>query len=1032
MNSKRLLSLTLLLSGLLSLCLLAGNAQAQQVSGTVTASDTGDPLPGVTVVVQGTNIGTTTNAEGAYQLSVPSLNETLVFSFIGYQTQNIGIAGRSTINVQLQTRVIEGQEMVVTAFGIQREARALTYSAQGVDAERMTEARELNVATSLQGRVAGMSVTQSNTGLGADARVILRGNRSIAGNSEPLYILDGVPIRGNINDLNPDDIESIDVLKGPNAAALYGSAAQNGAIIITTRRAQADVVNVSLSNTFQVMDPMLLIEYQNEFGQGSGGNFDRTQDGSWGPRLDGRQVAHWSPDPALANVTYAYEPQPNNIRDILQTGYNNATNLSANIGGQRTQSVFSYTYTDAQGILPGQALNRHNVSLRVTSQLTDQLSLDGRLSYINTGIDNENPTGETLENPWRQIYRVPRSFRTEDMREFEWTDVVGNVRHNYMNVGASGTGVNPYWNINNIRSERSRERVIAMGSLTYDFTESVSLLVRGSYDGGPNFQRRFLNTDSYGSIMAGRYHENRSEGHELNTDFLLSYSESLTEDWDLSANLGGNYQQQRNRSLNANTGVQGLIIPNFFTLSNTGLPVLSQSIGAPRDVVSLYAFGEIAWRNSIFLDLSGRNDWSSTLPRGNRSYFYPSVGLSVVLSDLIPDFPELFTFARLRGTWSRVGSSAAPFQLNRTLSFASGGQQGFLQLSGTLPAEDLRPEQTTGIEVGADLRFLDGRLGLDVTLYKTNTRDQLFTIALPVGSGASQFFTNGGDVQNQGIEFVLRTRPVQGPTFSWEVDANFGLNRNEVVRLDDERPILTLTTDFLRAFRIVEGEPFGQVFSRGFQRDAEGRVLVGDNGVPLTTAGQNTLVANFNPDWMGGLTNTFNYRNFSLSFLIDHRQGGSITSITNAIIDADGVTARTLRGRDGTDLIFGQTIFEDEEAIVASSGQANNISVGAETFWRGLGGRNVPIGEAFVEDATNTRLRELTFGYTLPQSLLANIPSISNVRVSLVGRNLFFIYRKSDRLDPDHMPGTSAAVEGFDSFAPPTTRSFGANIKIDF
>lgn len=1040
MNSNRLLFLTLLVAGLFSLGLFTDDVQAQQVSGTVIEAESGEPLPGVTVLVQDTEIGTTTDVDGEYQLSVPSLNETLVFSFIGYQSQTVQINGRSTINIELQSQIIEGEELFVTAFGIEREARALTYSAQPVNAESLTEARELNVATSLTGRIAGMSVTQSNSGLGADSRIIIRGNRSINGSSQPLYILDGVPIRGNLNDLNPDDIESINVLKGPNAAALYGSAAQNGAIIINTKRAQSGQVNVSLSNTFQMMDPMMLIEYQNEYGQGSGGQFDHTQDGSWGPRMDGQQVQHWSPNPDLAGTTYSYEPQPNNINDIMQTGYNNSSNLTANIGGENTQSVFSYTYTDAEGILPEQTLQRQNVSLRVTSQLADKLTLDSRLSYVNTDLGNQNPTGETLENPWRQIYRVPRSFRTEDMKQFEYTDAQGNVRHNYMNVGASGTGVNPYWNLNRMINERTRERVLAMGSLTYDFMDNLSLMLRGSYDGGDSFYQETNYTNSYGSLMNGRYQELRTEAFEMNTDALLSWNDTYFQDWDVSASLGANYKQERNSSLNNHTGSQGLIIPNFFTLSNTGQVEASQSIGSPQDVASVYAFSEIAWRNSIFLDFSGRNDWSSTLPRGERSYFYPSVGMSVVLSDLIPAFPELFDLARLRGSWSKVGNAAPPFSLNRTLSFSSGGQNGFLQLSSTLPNERLVPEETVGIEIGTDLRFMQGRLGLDVTYYKTNTRNQLFTVALPVGSGASQFFTNGGNVENRGVEFVLRTRPVETPTFSWGLDANFSLNRNEVVEINDERPILTLSTDFLRAFRIVEGRPFGEVYSRGFERvddpssEHHGKVIVGSSGVPRTTSGQNVLVANFNPDWLGGVTNTFSYRNFSMSFLIDHRQGGSITSMTNAIIDADGVTERTLNGREGG-LIFGQNTFSDEEAVRedGSGGYvANDIETNSETLWRGLGGRNVPVGEAFVEDATNTRLRELVLGYTLPQSMLAGIPQISNVRVSLVGRNLFFIYRKSDRLDPDQMPGTSASVEGFDSFAPPPVRTFGANLKIDF
>lgn len=1035
MNSKLLPCFSLLVGGLLCFGLFATSVQAQQVSGTVTNAETGESMPGVTVVVEGTNIGTATNVDGNYQLNVPSLDETLVFSFVGYQTQTVAIDGRTTVNMELTPFVIVGEEMLVTAFGIERAARSITFSTQDVQVQSIAEAREINVVNSLQGRVAGMSVTRSSAGVGASSRVVLRGDRSLTGDSQPLYILDGVPIRGSIEDLSPDDIESINVLKGPNAAALYGSAAQNGAVVITTRRGQAGVVQVSLSNTFTVERPILPIEFQNVYGQGSGGEYDRTADTSWGPEMDGRTVEHWTPDPSRAGETYSFLPQPNNVRDVMQTGFTNATNLSANIGGERTQTMFSYTFTDAQGITRGNDLERHNVSLRITSQLTDRLSADSRLSYMRQDIDDWLQQGENLRNPYRQTYRLPRNMSTEQLRQYEWIDDTGAIRHNFVGVGGSGTGVNPYWTINNMNRTDTRERVIALASLTYNLTENLSLMGRAAYDGRQNsWERRDMN-ESFGSIMAGWYQVNENNSLEFNSDFLLSYTEDLTPDWSLSANVGGNYKQRRNTSFTANTG-DGLIVPNFFTLSNTSLASVSRSIGSPMDIASLYSFGEIGWRDAIYLDLSGRFDWSSTLPADNRRFFYPSGGLSVILSDLIPDFPEFFSFARVRGSWARVGNSAPPFMLNRSAQFISGGKAGFLQLSSTLPNERLVPEETESFEIGTDLRFFEGRLGLDLTLYLTNTRNQLFTVALPVGSGAAEFFTNGGDVENKGIEIMLKSTPVQSAAFNWDMDVSFGLNRNMVVAIDDERPRLTISTDFLRAFRIEEGRPFGEVYSRGFLRIDDpddpnyGAVIVDGNGVPRVEPGLNVRVANYNPDWLGGITNTFNYRNVSLSFLIDHRQGGSITSITNAIIDADGVTKRTLQGRDGG-LIFGQNFFAHETAV-DDDGNPNTIETDAETFWRGLGGRNTPVGEAFVESATNTRLRELTLGYNLPQSLLEGIGGISNVKVSVVGRNLFFFYRESDRLDPDNMPGTSPSVEGFDSFSPPTSRSFGANIRIDF
>ncbi len=1008
------------------------DVQAQEVRGTVVTSD-GQPLPGVNIIIQDTDRGTVTDVDGNYQLSVPSLNETLVFSFIGHARQVIAIDGRTQINVEMESLAIVGEEMVVTAFGIQREARGLTYSTQGVSTERITQAREMNVINSLQGQVAGLNINRGATGVGGDSRVVLRGNRSISGDSQPLYIVDGTPIRGGIGDINPDDIASIDVLKGPNAAALYGSRAQNGAIIITTHRGEAGVVNVSFSNTFQVEDPIISTRYQNVYGQGGGGEYSRGSEFNWGPRMEGQQVAHWSPDPSRSGETYAFNPQPNNVRDAFRSGFQNTSNLSASIGGARTQTVFSYTWTDAQGMVQSNDMNRHNLSIRVNSELTDGLHLDSRISYMRRVINNQLLTGENFANPLRHIYRLPRNISTQDVSVFEYEDPNGlNLQH-FWNPGSNG-GANPYWTMNRNVNEGTRERVITMASLRYDISDALSLMVRGSYDGAGNeFERKDYN-NSYIIANSGRYTLTKSNALEWNSDFLLSYAQDITDDWSLDANVGGNILQRRNNSLSSNTG-PALTIPNFFTLSNTQNIAASHSIGSPMDVYSLYAFGQIGWRDAIYLDVTARNDWSSTLPADNRSYFYPSVGLSVILSDLIPAFPEFFTFTRVRASYAEVGNSASPFSLQRTASFSAGGQAGFLTLSGTLPNPDLRPEMTKSYEIGLDARFFGGRLGLDLTAYQTNTLDQLFTVALPIGSGASQFFTNGGDVENKGIEVLLNATPVQAVDFRWDMNVNFATNRNMVVAISDERPRLNIGSDFLRDAVIEEGQPFGQVYSRGWVRDDQGRVVVDPNGMPQLTAGKTVAVANLNPDWTGGISSTFSYRNYSFSFLIDHRQGGSIASLTNAIMDADGLTHKTLQGRDGS-LVFGDNFFSGETAVQADAqgnptNTPNAYSVDAETFWRAVGGRNAPVGEAFVEEATNTRVREMTVSYRLPQSVMASLP-VSNISVSLVGRNLFFIYKASETLDPDLMVGTSAAFEGFESFTPPTARTIGANIKIDF
>ncbi len=1024
----------------------ATNVHAQQnqtVSGTITDSQSGASVPGVNIVVQGTNTGTISDVDGNYQLNVSSLTQTLVFSFIGYQTQVVPIDGRTTVNVELQSQIISGQELVVTAFGIEREVKSLTYSTQTVDTESIARAREANVMTNLTGRVAGLNIVNTGGGPGTPSRVNLRGNRSFTGSSTPLYVLDGVPIRGNPQHLSPDEIESINVLKGGNAAALYGSAAQNGVIVITTNRAQRGQVDVSFSSNFTLNEPNILFDFQNEYGQGTGGIYERGSEFSFGPRMEGQQVPFWTPDPnhELAGTTVPLTPQPNNVRDVFQTGYNLANNITANLGGERAQVAFSYTYTDSEGIVPGNTMQRNNGSIRVNSELASGLNLDARLSYMRSVRANP-PTsrmGEGIEyaNPIRAAYRMPRSIQTVHYRDFEYEDANGNMRQNFFNPGSNG-GFNPYWTINRNLTDISDERVIAMSSLTYDFSDALSLMVRGAYDGSyRKIERRFY-TDTYIVGDNGRYDVINSDGRELNVDFLLSYTQGIAEDWIINTNFGGNLLQARNSSINSNTGSQGLTVPNLFALSNTQSIAVSQSIGSPRDVHSLYAFGQIGWRNSIFLDITGRNDWSSTLPADSRSYFYPSFGLSAVLSDLIPAFPEFFSFARVRASYAEVGSSAPAYALSRSANVVPGGASGFLRISGSIPAENLRPERTTSYELGMDMRFANGRLGLDLTYYETTTVDQLFSIALPIGSGAASFFTNGGDIQNKGFEASLNATPIQTSQFNWDATLNWNRNRNTVVKISDELERIMIGSDFLREIYLVEGRPYGEVTSRGYARDDQGRVIVESNGIPrFTPSKSDVIVANFEPKWMGSVFSNFSFRNITAGFLIDHRQGGSIASMSNALMYADGVTKQTLQGRDGG-LIFGDNFMAHEEAVMVDgngepTNNPNTYTTDAESFWRAVGGRNAPVGEVFVEDATNTRVRELTIGYNFGADKLASIGlPFSNINFSLVGRNLFFIYRASDNIDPDLMPGTNRNEEGFELLSPPTTRTFGANLKVDF
>ena len=1035
------------IASLLALLLVCGGplvteVQAQQqgtIEGTVVDSTNGEPLPGVNVIIQGTQQGTTTGQEGEYSLNVEPGSYMLQLSFIGYasQTRSIEVDAGETVTADfsLAPSEVALENVVVTALGVEREERSLSYSRQGVEGADLQQARELNVGNSLQGRVSGLRVNQAGTGVGGDVRMIIRGNRSISGSSQPLFVVDGVPIRGDISDINPDNIESVEILKGPNAAALYGNEAQNGAVVLTTETAEAGTRQFSFTQNVTARDPIITTNYQNQYGQGLNGEYVPSSEASFGPEMNGQTVEHWSPAPEMQGETYSFTPQPNNVSDVFQTGINSSTNLKARLGGESVQGIFSYTFTEAQGTVPKNSLRKHNFQVRVTGQPTDNLSMDGKLNYINETIENELPTGENFANPMRHALRLPRNIRTDHVEKFEYTNQSGLLRQHFWNPGSNG-GANPYWTINRNLNENDQNRVLGLASATYDFTDRLNLQLRASADVGANQSLTKRHNNTYIIAPQGWFDESRSISTKWTGEAIANYTRDDLGDFSVDVTGGATITQERNRWLSADTGDR-MVVPNFFSLGNTQNVEVDESEGSPRDVQSVYGRGELGWRDAVFLTLTGRNDWSSTLPPDNWSFFYPSVGLSAVLTDLIP-FPDAIDYLQLRGSWAEVGNEAPPFQLTRSASFFSGGRTGFLQLSGTLPAEDLQPENTESWEFGTQIRTLSNRLELSATAYHTETRNQLFTLQLPVASGASQAFTNGGNIRNQGIELTLRATPVRMEEFEWNTTVNFSHNQSLVKKISEERPRVAIGGSFLGTNFIEEGEPFQQYFSRGFARDDQGRVIVEENGIPRLTPGETVKIADFNPDWEGSFGSTIFYQNFSLSFLIDHRQGGQVGSFTNAVLAGDGQLERTLDGRGGG-LVFGEDVFPEETAVKQvgedSEGnpiyEPNDISTTAQNFWRNMGGRNTPVGEAFSESATATKLREVTLGYRFDQSQLGSLP-VTGLNISLVSRNLLWLYRASSRIDPDILSGTGKGAEGFESFQPPTTRTFGMNLNIQF
>ena len=1001
-------------NALLGFCILfTGILFAQKnVTGTVTDED-GVPLPVATIVVLETNEGVSTDFDGNYSISAEE-GQTLQFSFVGYQSMDQQVGESSIVNISMSAgNALD--EVVVTSLGISRQKRSLSYAAQNVEAEGIDESRANgNLVNSLQGKVAGISITTTSQGVNSQSRVILRGNRSIAGSSQPLYIVDGVPLGGDIQDFSPDDIASISVLKGGNAAALYGARAQNGAIIITTKSGKKDTFDVNVNSTVTFDTADILLEFQNEYGSGNSGTFTSFTTDSWGAKLGGSQP-HWSNNPDLSGTSIPYVAQPDNVQDFFETGVNISNNISLVAGGDNIRTFFSYTNDVRRGIVPNNELERHSINLKIDNEMLDgKLRLSSRINYIKSVTDNALPGWESYDNPLRGAYRIPRNVRTADAANFEFTDAAGNNKQNYWKPLDNGNG-NPYWVINRNNNERVDDRVVGFASVEYDIIDDLTLLVRSAIDSrASNNERRYWN-DSYIIAQNGNYQVRNNTALEWNNDFLLTYKRDLTDDISLSASLGGNNRVVKSEGSNISTG--GLNAPNVFAISNAQQLSASQSIGE-KEVNSLYAFANLGYKDYAFLDVTYRQDTSSTLPIDANQYDYYSAGLSLVLSDVV-DLPSAVDFMKLRASYAEVGNDTDPYKLSRLANLQNGG---FIALDGSVPNSTLKPEMTQTFEVGLDATLFN-RVNLDLTYYKSNSLDQLFAQNVPTGSGASSRFVNGADIENSGIEAFINVGILTKGDFLWDVSFNYAANDSKVLKLAEGLDQLNYGNDFMRSFRLDVGMPWGSMYSRGFERDAQGRVLMNANGTPTVTPGQTVNVGNFNPDWIGGLTNTFSYKNFDLRVQIDMRQGGDVISFTRSILSSDGVLAVTGIGRQGG-VIFGKDVYAHETPASTAT------AVDPETFWTSIGGRNSPVGEAFTYDASNIRLRELTLGYTLDSSTLSTTP-FKSAKISLVGRNLAFLKNDSD-IDPEAIHGVGATNDGYEAFSLPNTRSIGLNLKLGF
>ena len=1085
----------------------------KNLTGTVTEAESGLPVIGASIMVKGSNSGTVSDIDGKYTLEVEEDAEALIFSYVGFLTQEIAIGDQSVINVIMVTDAVGLDEVTVTALGIEREKKALGYAVQEVNAEKVGASNGTNFVSQLSGRAAGVQVVSSGVGPGQSSSVVIRGASSLGGSNQPLFVVDGIPINNetdtrtntlgiasNMNldygngaaEINPDDIESVSVLKGANATALYGSRAANGAIIITTKsgKGQRGIgVSVSSKTTFESV--LASPEYQRVYGQGKSeqfafvdgygsGTFDGV-DESWGPRMNGQLLAqHDSPTAnglrggdvhglglvlGSSGVDLdrrgAVTPTPfidggDPVENFMQTGYTTTNSISFFGGNDKGNFRVAYTNLDNEGIVPNTDLRRNTVSFSGDYNLSDRLKVSAKANYIRTDSDNRHVNGYGTESIMYLFVWWGQQIRMDGLRDYWQNGLDGfqqfNYNYNYHD--------NPYFTVFENTNALAKDRLIGNLSATYNFTDDLSLMVRAGRDNFTEYRfiKRAYSTQRFPN---GQYREDKINFSETNIDFLLNYKKYINDDWFVSASAGGNRMLRRNHfnALSANK----LIIPGVYSFTNADGPLV-QSISRPEQQInSLYAFAQVGFKNMLYLDVTARNDWSSTLPEDNNSYFYPSVSLSAIISEML-DIPtnSALSFAKLRLGWAQVGNDTDPFRLNDPFIFGNSawGSNGTASPSNQLPNFDLKPEIQTSYEIGADLRFFNNRLGIDVTYYNTISKNQILAIDLPHSSGKTSRIINAGEIQNQGIELMLTATPVQNSSgLTWNTAFNFGLNRNEVLELTEgvDRYVyggngITLIAE--------KGGSLGDLWGTGLKKvDDPNSPFFGEvifkNGLVQQDPTFRKL-GNYNPDFTLGWDNSFSYKNFSLSFLFDWRQGGELLSRTRLIAATAGNIVETLWGRDPefggahpgiedsgltwvdegdgqtySDGVIGAGVKEvfDNDGNVTGY-EANDVIVHANAYHNNRYRRqNESEG---IYDATFIKLREARLTYSLPSSLLEKT-FITKLDVSLIGFNLWLWAKDFNHGDPELLSfGGGAYVPGVENATVPSTRSLGFAVNLGF
>ena len=1029
--------------------------QDRKVAFTGTVQDSkGEAIIGATILVKGQakGKGTLTDPKGHFVLSGLKAGSELVISCVGYKTQTVRWTG-TPLTITLEDEMTQLSGVVVTALGIRREKKALGYAMQEVKGDQLMAVREPNITNALSGKVSGIQIIKGSSSPGSSSKIVLRGNSSLSGSNQPLIVVDGVPMdnttgttnndfwnpaadMGNgLSDINAEDIESMTVLKGASAAALYGSRAGNGVIqIITKSGRKNNGLGVTISSSVGVERLFMVPRLQSQFGQGTDGAYKNDVSSSWGPRIEGQEYTKWD---GTKTTMQAYD----NVASYFKSpGIDLTENIAFSQMYDRTSIYSSLTRTDNKSHIPGASLGRTNMTLRATTKFgpSDRWSTDTKVQYIRSFVQNRPLNGANASNAFYTMYSLPRSM---DIRDFEEARTPQGAMRWY----GVGNQTNPYWaskyNLNN----DTRDRFLISAALKYKITDWLNAELRVGSD---QYSTRIERKTYAGSPIAGgggKYETEQIKFYENNYSFLVSAQrDNVFGKLGLSGSVGGNLMERKHNGLRAS--VSQLIVPNLFSLTNgTDKPDNSESY-SHKKINSLYGTAQLNWDGYFFLDGTLRNDWSSSLAKANRSFLYPSISTSLVITDMLRKMdvnaPSWLSFAKVRASAAQVGNDLEPYQLYSAYRIEKDPLGGTMaNIDNVLYNDKVRSELIKSYELGLEMRFFDSRFGVDFAWYRTNATNQLIRLGMDPASGYDAKMINAGNIQNEGIEFMVTADIIRSEGLKWNAQLNLSHNENRIIKLYDgggvESPVTEYNLGTYDNLKILarEGGKYGEIWGSSYKRvedktsDLYGKIITDENGLPI--AGDEKKLGDQQPDLLAGLTNSFSFAGFDLSFLLDARFGGKMFSGTNHALQAGGAAAATVvNGARDKFVVDGAVESEVAGKTVYTK---NTVEVTPQDYWGAIVGRsgNLGINEANIYDATSVRLRNIALSYTLPKSLLKNTP-ITKAKLGISCNNVWMIKSYMNGIDPESVFATGSNATGYEFASSPTTRSFLFNITLGF